>query len=67
MSVNVESKYLPNYKRGWKEVFYIPAFTYARIRIRWTRPDFPMSLMNPMDPGNNPNGCAQKYFHIEES
>jgi spore coat protein A len=53
--------------RGWKEVFYVPAFTYARIRIRWVRPDFPLSLMNPLDPGNNINGCNEKYFHIEES
>lgn len=57
---------LRNYQRGWKEVAFVPAYTYAKFRIRWTRTDFPQEFMKPNDPGNNPEGCKRGYFAIDE-
>lgn len=34
-------EYLLEYQRGWKETFAVPAYAYAKIRIRWTRTDYP--------------------------
>lgn len=58
--------YLQDYQRGWKETFWVPAFSYAKFRMRWTRTDFPQEFMKPTDPGNNPEGCKRGYFTISE-
>jgi hypothetical protein len=40
------------YEKGWKDTFRVPAYTYAKLRIRWTRTDFPQDKLNPMNPAD---------------